>query len=75
VPISGVVTVGVFGDTDGKFPVKTTNALGHSETKTFDAKTGNVFVVVPSALVSLACLPSASYSQVVVCYWSTYQHH
>jgi hypothetical protein len=25
-----------------------------------------VVVVVPSALVSLACLPSASYSQVVV---------
>jgi hypothetical protein len=31
--------------TDGKFPVKTTNALGYSETKTFDTKTGNVVVV------------------------------
>jgi hypothetical protein len=31
--------------TDGKFPVKTTNALGYSETKTFDTKTGNVLTL------------------------------
>ncbi|CAB5494817.1 hypothetical protein AZO1586R_130, partial [Bathymodiolus azoricus thioautotrophic gill symbiont] len=30
---------------DGKFPIKTTNALGHFETKTFDAKTGNILTL------------------------------
>jgi hypothetical protein len=29
----------------GKFPIKTTNALGHFETKTFDAKTGNILTL------------------------------
>jgi YD repeat-containing protein len=39
--------------TDGKFPVKTTNALGHSETKTFDAKTGNVLTLTgPNGLTT-----------------------
>jgi hypothetical protein len=79
VPISDVVTVGVFSDltknfivscgaysngivsrstsveysTDGKFPVKTTNALGHSETKTFDTKTGNVLTLTgPNGLTT-----------------------
>ncbi|VVH50866.1 Rhs family protein, partial [uncultured Gammaproteobacteria bacterium] len=38
---------------DGKFPVKTTNALGHSETKTFDAKTGNVLTLTgPNGLTT-----------------------
>jgi RHS repeat-associated protein len=30
---------------NGKFPIKATNALGHSETKTFDAKTGNILTL------------------------------
>jgi hypothetical protein len=39
--------------TDGKFPVKTTNALGHSETKTFDTKTGNVLTLTgPNGLTT-----------------------
>jgi YD repeat-containing protein len=39
--------------TDGKFPVKTTNALGHFETKTFDAKTGNVLTLTgPNGLTT-----------------------
>jgi uncharacterized protein RhaS with RHS repeats len=39
--------------TDGKFPVKATNALGHSETKTFDAKTGNVLTLTgPNGLTT-----------------------
>jgi hypothetical protein len=44
VPGSGIVSrsTTVEYSTDGKFPVKTSNALGYSETKTFDTKTGNV---------------------------------
>jgi hypothetical protein len=38
---------------DGKFPVKTTNALGYSETKTFDTKTGNVLTLTgPNGLTT-----------------------
>ena len=29
-------------DANGQFPVQITNALGHSETKTYDSKTGNI---------------------------------
>jgi hypothetical protein len=42
--------------TDGKFPVKTTNALGHSETKTFDAKTGNVLTLTGPCLLHCGLL-------------------
>ncbi len=38
---------------DGKFPIKATNALGHSETKTFDAKTGNILTLTgPNSLTT-----------------------
>ncbi|CAC9559628.1 hypothetical protein [uncultured Gammaproteobacteria bacterium] len=38
---------------NGKFSIKTTNALGHSETKTFDAKTGNILTLTgPNSLTT-----------------------
>ncbi|VVM23422.1 hypothetical protein BSPWISOXPB_8813 [uncultured Gammaproteobacteria bacterium] len=52
---SGIVSrsTSVEYSTDGKFPVKTTNALGHSETKTFDTKTGNVLTLTgPNGLTT-----------------------
>jgi YD repeat-containing protein len=52
---SGIVSrsTSVEYSTDGKFPVKTTNALGRSETKTFDTKTGNVLTLTgPNGLTT-----------------------
>jgi hypothetical protein len=37
----------------GGLLIKTTNALGHSETKTFDAKTGNILTLTgPNSLTT-----------------------
>lgn len=42
-----------FYDTKGRFPIRSTNALGHEETKTFDSKTGAPLILTgPNGLTT-----------------------